>query len=505
MGAPKRKLKITKVPLGYKPEIKPINFGPMPQLYLELLENKDRVREDLKDKLYEPKWNSTQMQHVVISNHQLNQELDIAGQDFKQSCSEFDSDGVLKDLQFIRAPYQPLQQQQTYETSEFHPDFSDPYASQEHFEYDYDPIATSASAAPPSSDDLVTQVISEGFLRPYTEVVNDRNSPHGSMQKYTEELPMQRMSSKPTMSSYSHTSHASSRSPAKEVERDGLEQFLTADLEEPKPSANVYNPPPSNHQKTRIPPPKKSEYPAFTHPQKRYPQPPPQPSAHPQQPPGLQTLRENAARVSGKLDISQTSKTEEQKATRKSDLLYKFKRLKQLYKNATIPEFNEFTDLETLEREFANIEKYLAIDSNVENYKRYLTMGFGVVEFLVSRFLKLPEINGFTAQQMVNMNQYEQILFEIGEKHKPKPGKGLPPELKLIGIMIFNAAIFVGMKILMNGGGNAIFNSTIAPNIGGVNTAPSSSGSTSGSKPSVSNQPGRKPMKSPDFNVDDLF
>ena len=127
------------------------------------------------------------------------------------------------------------------------------------------------------------------------------------------------------------------------------------------------------------------------------------------------------------------------------------------------------------------------LEKNVENYKRYLTLGFGVIEFAVSRFLHFNEISGFAAEQMTKMNTYEQILYELGEKYKPKPKKsGLPPEMKLMGIMVFNAAVFVGMKMLTKGVGNAVMNDNYSSH-------PSPPPTTSG-----------KPMRGPQFNPDDF-
>jgi glycosidase len=42
------------------------------------------------------------------------------------------------------------------------------------------------------------------------------------------------------------------------------------------------------------------------------------------------------------------------------------------------------------------------------------------------------------------MNQYDKILYELGEKYQPEKGKsGVPPELQLIKIIAMNAATFV--------------------------------------------------------------
>ena len=65
------------------------------------------------------------------------------------------------------------------------------------------------------------------------------------------------------------------------------------------------------------------------------------------------------------------------------------------YKEAIIPEFSEYTDLKTLEREYDYIYKQLKIDDTVDTYKKYLMMGFWGLEFVLKNFFKFEEIDGF--------------------------------------------------------------------------------------------------------------
>ena len=445
----KRKLVINKVPLGYKQIYKPINFAPMPQLYLDLIENKNKVKLELRDELYVPRWDNDKTQNLQISND----EIFDAGQEFKNSLDEFESDGqFLTGLTF--------------------------------------PSKTESSS-------LSTLIRKEGFSKPYSEL--DESSPHSSLSKFVSEPPPSR--DKPTLGVLKGPMKIITKSGPRKFTRvdeaepedveggdndveefleedsvpledhdptDELSQFLAADLDTAPtiPSQSVYK-------------------------QKPLPQPALRPQATfqvPKRPMGLDDINLTQAKQSRVLNMPQTSKAEDDKTFRRSELLFQFKKLKKLYKEAVIPEFTEYTDLDVMEKEYALICKQLQIESNVENYKRYMTMGFGVVEFLVKKFLKFEEISGFAADQMIKMNQYETILYELGEKYQPTPGStGLPAEIKLLGIILFNAAVFVGMKMLMKGPGNALFNSTVSPT------------------PSVSRPaPGHKPMKGPDIDFEDL-
>ncbi len=191
-------------------------------------------------------------------------------------------------------------------------------------------------------------------------------------------------------------------------------------------------------------------------------------------------------------DINYVTKDEENEVGKKRDILFKFKSLRKLYKEAIIPEFTEYTDIKTLEREYESVVRQLSLDATVENYRKYLTIGFFVLEVVMTNFFKFEEIRGFTQQQLLGMNQYERILFQIGEKSYFSGKKSWPPEVQLIGMILLNGAVFVGSKMLFKATGSNI--------LAMLNPQPTSSG-----PPHASQPVGHKPkMRGPEINIDQL-
>ena len=125
----------------------------------------------------------------------------------------------------------------------------------------------------------------------------------------------------------------------------------------------------------------------------------------------------------------------------------------------------------------------MTLDATVDNYSKYLTIGFYVVEFVMTTFFKFEDMKGFTQQQLLGMNQYERLLLEIGEKSYFAGKKQWPAELRLLLIIVVNSAIFIGGKMLLRATGSNVMN-MINPQ-----------------KP----QTEKKKMKGPDMDIDSIL
>lgn len=189
-------------------------------------------------------------------------------------------------------------------------------------------------------------------------------------------------------------------------------------------------------------------------------------------------------------DMTRQTYENEDEEDLKREMLFKFDLLKKSYgNNQNIPEFTVHSDYRTMEHSYENTLRKLSIDSTVDNYKTYLIGGFMLVEFVLGKFLKF-DMEGFTQQQIVNMSSYERLLIELGEKSYAPGGSDWPVEIRLVFLIIINAAFFVVSKILMKNTGTNILNMINSMNINSNTQAP------------VNEH--KKKMKGPDISFDDL-
>jgi hypothetical protein len=149
---------------------------------------------------------------------------------------------------------------------------------------------------------------------------------------------------------------------------------------------------------------------------------------------------------------------EEKEFKEKTELLYKFMILRKKYPNAEIQEFSEHSDLPTMKRVYEKLIRRVNLDSSVETYKKFLIGAIAVVEWVSTTWLGV-NLSGFTASQIQSMNTYDSLLIELGEKHYTSLGSKLPVEVRLIGVILFNAALFYMQKMMLSGGGINILSS----------------------------------------------
>ena len=188
-------------------------------------------------------------------------------------------------------------------------------------------------------------------------------------------------------------------------------------------------------------------------------------------------------RVIPVLDQMNTADSEDQKR----ELIFKFNLLRKSFPGSSIPEFSVHSDLDTMQKSYDDSVRRLSLDSSVENYKTYLLGGFIMVEYGLGYWGGL-DMDGFVKKQVIQMNQYERLLIEMGEKSYVPEGSRWSVEVRLACLILFNAVVFiVGKMIVKHTGGDLM---SMLSGLGGVSTT------------SAQTAPKRK-MRGPNINLGD--
>jgi hypothetical protein len=440
----REKLHVIKVPLNYKPEIKLANFPPMPQLYLELLENKAKIKSELREKVWEG-WSKSKVPTLekVQQDPQLNR--NVEEEKSPTSSRVLDLTKVSKDLKpeednkifnRIKAPLKIL---------------------------DLD-------------ESKIREIRTDRIKERYATREGDQEV-HKEVQK--NEIPRKEVPSQEQPKTL----------PRNENKKPSLEDIL---IGKNVPKEETSSTSRRDENKPEIKDETKSE------------------TQKSNLPPSLEDIKKGMGGPTQKnLEYVNQDDSDIQK---KRDILFKFKILKRQYPDANIPEVSEFSDLKTLERELDAAIRQLSVDACVANYKKYLTIGFFILEWVLGSVFHIEEIKGFAQQQMLGMNQYEALLWQLGEKNY-KMNIKWSPELKLIGLIILNGVIFVGSKMLFKAMGSNIMNAINNAGIGGNQTQQSSTNTVNQGNvhdftnhPAASSGSGTRPrMRPPDIDFGEIL
>lgn len=150
----------------------------------------------------------------------------------------------------------------------------------------------------------------------------------------------------------------------------------------------------------------------------------------------------------------------------KRELLFKLEILQKSYPKATVDKFTVYDSLSMIQEYYNSKVQMLSLEGSVDNYKTYMTFAFMGIEFLLGNIFKL-NMKGFTEQQLMNMDKYEKLLIEIGEKTYMPSSKKWPVELRLLFIVIVQTAFFVVGKMFLSGASSSIVNSVSEMKMGG--------------------------------------
>lgn len=152
---------------------------------------------------------------------------------------------------------------------------------------------------------------------------------------------------------------------------------------------------------------------------------------------------------------------EEREEKEREEYIWRFRILRKQYgkgnANIKIPDYNEHSDLEDMKRTYDRAIRELYLDDTVDQYKMYLMMSWVAMEYVCTQHVGI-DLAGFTVQQTKMMHKYDRMLIELGEKSYSRFGSNIPVEVRLLGTVIFQAAIFFLGKVVVESYGESIAN-----------------------------------------------
>lgn len=416
----KQNIKIVKVPLSnsQKSINRPQVFPRMPRLYLELLENKAKIKQDLINKEYSPK-------KILSPSPQINNNFDSKLDKFLNDPQENDEKSIEENnddyLQKKKDKKQDLLvQEQSDNDSDSDDDMKQKEDNQKDNESDSDDDYK-------NKDDRYKKISKKSKYDKYDKYDKDDKDDDTDSEKSEK-------SKKSRKSNYD-----SDDSDASSVNNLGsrLNELLDDNDNNTVVTDDKYSRKYSKHRSYDNDKMSVSKY-TETKEQKR------------DLPPSLAELEAKGGYVRKNVlrDINSVPYNEQEEEDLKREVMFKIDLLKKSYPNATIPEFSIYTDYKSMKQTYDDTVRRLSLDSTVENYKSYLIYGFTACEFLLGSVFNF-DIQGFTQQQILNMNSYEKLLIELGEKSYVPTGSKWPVELRLLFMIIMNAAFFIISKMIM--------------------------------------------------------
>jgi hypothetical protein len=199
----------------------------------------------------------------------------------------------------------------------------------------------------------------------------------------------------------------------------------------------------------------------------------------------------------------------------KEEMRWRFRLLKKQYPAYAdkMPDVSEYTDLEEMKRKYNLVVKEVNLDKNINRYRGILALVFSGMEFLATKIIGV-DLTGIAENQIGMMDQYDPLLVEIGERPYAQFGSGLPVEIRLLGLILFQTAVFYVCKKMDEQGNflSMVFRGAAGQPSPGMSTGGStsqSSTSSRSSKPGPNNPnnqsaaPERK-MRGPSIDLEDL-
>lgn len=155
---------------------------------------------------------------------------------------------------------------------------------------------------------------------------------------------------------------------------------------------------------------------------------------NPTNPPSLAQLRQK--------DVDTENKINDQKR----EILAKINMMKMIYPNLQCQYMNMCTDLDFMRNEYNEQMLKLHVRDKTAQYKKIMAVLFYFIEWALGKGAKM-NVAGYAKFQINNLSQYDRLLFELSNKrYMPDAPERYPVELRILGMVVINTAIFIVMQ-----------------------------------------------------------
>lgn len=133
--------------------------------------------------------------------------------------------------------------------------------------------------------------------------------------------------------------------------------------------------------------------------------------------------------------------TDQEIKLKKIDMLRKLSELKSKGYELS-KEYNFHSSLSEMEYEYELLKSYVDKNNGVKMYKNLLVNGVALVEFFNEKYDPFEfQLQGWSEHMSVEVDSYDDVMEELYEKYRGS-GKSMPPEIKLLFLIVASGAAF---------------------------------------------------------------
>jgi len=142
---------------------------------------------------------------------------------------------------------------------------------------------------------------------------------------------------------------------------------------------------------------------------------------------------------------------DEETQKERNAMYFKCEVLRRMHPNMPVPEFTPYSDTKIMKQKIEMFTEKIALNTTVDNWKRYLIIGVMICEVVLGKLNF--DMEGFAQQQITQISTYDQLLVEIAEKNQKKIQSKWGPETRLCLMLSLNTVLFVVSKTLSKNSG----------------------------------------------------